>query len=241
MAAYPPIRLRYFDARARAQFLRAYLNARDIAFEDERVPLDEGFASWRAIRPDRSRSGPLQRLPVLHFGDELIPETLVIANFLHVRTGDEAALGAQRGRQHEVLISSASGDLLLPVAMLIWADLMYPGVDLAQAARGVCGRVLRTLDALEQAVAEWGWVESMSERPVTLADCLLWEALDQSRTLFGPSLDLATRPNLARLYAEHPARARFESLLAAHPAQITGRPGEPAAIAAVQAALHTDA
>lgn len=237
MTEHPPIRLRYFDARARAQFLRAYLHVRGFDFEDERVPLDEGFASWLALRPDRSRSGPLQRLPVLHYGDELVPETLVIAAFLHRQSGDAAALGRARSLQHDVLLSTACTDLMLQVAMMIWSDMMYPGVDLAQSAPRSFERLGRTFDAIDQALADWRWVDTIGERPVTLADCLLWEELDQAKTLFGPLLDIGSRPGLARFYDDHPARGQFESLLAARPAQITGRPGEAEAIAGIREVL----
>ena len=230
MTEHPPIRLRYFDARARAQFLRAWLHVRGFGFDDERVPLDEGFASWLAMRPDRSRCGPLQRLPVLHYGDELVPETLVIAAFLHRQSGDAAALSRARSLQHDILLSTACTDLMMGVAMLIWSDAMYPGVDLARSVPRSFERLGRTFDAIDQALAEWSWVDTIGERPVTIADCLLWEELDQAKTLFGPLLDLGSRPELARFYAEHPARDRFASLLAAHPAQITGRPDEAAAI-----------
>ena len=237
MSQHPPIRLSYFDARARAQFIRAFLAAREIPYEDERVPLDEGFASWMAIRPDRARSGPLQRLPLLHYGDDLIPEGLVIANFLHEVTGDATALGREADRRHAVLLSAGYTDLLMQIAMTIWADLMYPGVDLAKAVASNFGRIQRTLGALDVALADWGWVDAVGDRPVMLADCLLWELLDQAQVLFGPALDLAATPTLERLYVRHPARQTFESLLARKPAQITGRPAEAAAIAEIRKAL----
>jgi len=49
----PPVHLKYFDARGRAQFLRYFLLCREIPFEDDRVPLTADFASWLAIREDR--------------------------------------------------------------------------------------------------------------------------------------------------------------------------------------------
>jgi glutathione S-transferase len=235
---HPPIRLRYFDARARAQFLRAYLTAQGIVFDDERVPLDEGFASWVAMRDDRARSGPLQRLPVLHYGDDLIPEALVIAGFLHEACGGRAALDADRNRQHEIIVSMAYTDLAFPIAILIWADLMFPGIDVDAYAKTSLGRIERNFDALEHALADWGWVATQHERPVTVADCLLWETVDQARTLFGSALELDDRPELARCYTEHPGRATFESVLASRPCQITGRPGEGEAIERIQSALR---
>ena len=56
MPPKPRIRLTYFDARGRAQYLRYYLLSRDVAFEDHRVPLSGTFSEWLAIRPDRTFS-----------------------------------------------------------------------------------------------------------------------------------------------------------------------------------------
>jgi hypothetical protein len=238
MADHPEIRLRYFDARARAQFLRAYFAARGIEYIDERVPLDAGFASWQAMRPDRSLSGPLQRLPVLHYGDELIPETLVIAGFVHRSCGDAAALDKADNLRHDVILSSASSDLLMPVALLIWAGLLFDGIDLPKYASASLDRLRRTLEVLETSMAEWGWVTGMHRRPVTVADCMLWETIDQASTLFADRLGLDDHPLLARFHAEHPAGDTFRQLLADHPCQITGRPAEADAIREIQASLN---
>lgn len=233
----PPIRLRYFDARGRAQFMRAYLTVRGIDFDDDRVPLDEGFASWRALRDDRLQTGPLKRLPVLHYGDELIPETYVIAGFAHRQFGDFDALDAPDRLHHDVLVSCACIDLMLPTAMLIWADAMMPRVDLGAYAQGTLGRMQRTLDVLDESLRDWGWVGNMSKRPVTVADCMLWEEIDKATALLGSHLGLDARPELEAFYRDHPAREQFLGLLAANPCQITGRPGEAAAITAIQQSL----
>jgi glutathione S-transferase len=237
MSQHPPICLRYFDARARAQFARAYFDVRGIVYEDDRVPLDEGFASWAGMRDDRSRTGPMQRLPVLHFGDELIPETIVIGNFVHRRLGDANALTDDQNLQHEVILSVCNIDLMLPLAMLIWADLMFDGIDLASYARKTLDRIERNLEVLEKAIDDWGWVADAATRPVTVADCILWEELDQAQTLFGSHLSLDAKPLLARFHDEHPSREAFEKLLEDRPCQVSGRPGEAAAIERVRELL----
>ena len=83
MSNIPSVILRYFDCRGRAQHLRYFLRGRNIPFADERVPLSGDFSEWRAIQPDRSRSGYFQKLPVLHWGETLLAETSVIHHFLH--------------------------------------------------------------------------------------------------------------------------------------------------------------
>jgi glutathione S-transferase len=230
----PDICLRYFDARGRAQFIRAWLTARGIDFQDERVPLDEGFASWQAMRDDRARVGPFRRLPVLHYGDELVPETIVIAGFLHRELGDAAALDARDNRRHDALLSICNSDLLVPIGMLLWAEMLMTGIDLPTFARTTLTRLCRTLDVVEEALTDWDWVAGLRRRPVTLADCFLWDELDKQRLVFGSRFSLATRPRLAAFYEQHPARKTFEDLLATRPCQLTGRPGEAAAIADIQ-------
>lgn len=234
----PDIRLRYFHARGRAQFLRAYFAARDIEFEDERVPLDEGFASWQAMRDNRALTGPLQRLPVLHYGDELIPETLVIAGFVHRQFGDAAALDADQNLRHDVLLSVCNGDLMMPIGILIWAEMLMTGIDMAAYARSSLARLNRTLEVVDKSLDEWGWVAGMRKRPVTLADCSLWEELDKQRKVFGAQFSLADKPQLAEFYEAHPARETFAALLTAQPCQISGRPAEAAAIEGIHGFLE---
>jgi hypothetical protein len=229
----PDIRLRYFNARGRAQFLRAYFAARDIEFENECVPLDEGFATWQAMRDDRALTGPLKRLPVLHYGGELIPETLVIAAFVHRQFGDSAALDAEQNLRHDVLLSTCSIDLMTPLAMLLWAEMLMPGVNVAEYARSTRARMDRTLEVIDQTLDDWDWVTGMRRRPVTLADCYLWEELDRQRTVFGPKLSYAGKPQLQEFYETHPARETFERLLKEQGFPITARPGEAAAIEAI--------
>jgi hypothetical protein len=232
--------LRYFDARGRAQFLRAFLTVRDVHFTDERVPLDPDWASWLAIKSVRSLSGPFAQLPVLQLADDLIPEALVIAHYLHRETGDAAALGAADAVRHDALLSFAYTNLMVSLGILVWADLMFPGVDMPTYVTAAHGRFERALAPLDEALDEWSWTQRMHARPVTIADCLLWEELDQAFAVFGPHLCLDDKPHVARFHAEHPARATFGRLLAARPSQITGRPGEAATIEAIRAMLSSD-
>jgi hypothetical protein len=237
MRNHPEICLRYFAARGRAQFLRAYFSARQVPYKDERVPIDEGFASWTAMRDDRSLTGPLQRLPVLHYGDQLIAETSVIAGFVHRGLGDSDALSDDQNLKHDILVSTVNIDLLLPIAMLIWSDVMFAGLNVPAYARRSLERVNKNLAVIDKALDEWNWVTALSTRPITVADCMLWEELDQASMVFGTHFSLDDKPQLARFYREHPAREAFANVLADKPCQITGRPGEPEAIERIQTAL----
>jgi hypothetical protein len=117
--------------------------------------------------------------------------------------------------------------------MLLWSEMLMPGIDLPAYARSTLTRLDRTLEVIDRSLGEWGWVAGLGKRPVTVADCSLWDELDKQRVVFGARFSLAGKPELARFYEEHPARDTFEALLAAQPCPLTGRPGEAAAIEAI--------
>ena len=218
------ITLRYFDARGRGQPLRYYFAARGIAYTDERVSLTTtGSSAWPEMREDRARVGPFHKLPVLHYGDRTIAETLVIGAFLHSALGDEALLSDEDNLRHSMLISSLYGDVVTPIATMLWAEAIYVGLDFPAFVRQSFGRVRGHLGRLEQTLAEWGWTVSARARPVMLADCLLWEELDVLHHVFGNLARLEELPTLSRLYLEAPGRAAFQKVLASHPAPVTGR------------------
>jgi hypothetical protein len=116
---------------------------------------------------------------------------------------------------------------------------MNPGVDLAQAGKGMLERLVgRYLPALNQALVEWDWVAGLAHRPVMLADCQLWEGLDIARHVLQSKLDLQPYPALTGFLAQCPGAATFEAMLREQPCPITGRPSEADALPRIQAALH---
>jgi len=234
---HPPITLRYFDARGRAQFLRYYFKARKVSFTDERLPIGDGFAAWQAMRDDRSRTGPFQKLPVLHWGDRLIGETLMIAAFVHEASGDASSLSDDDNMRHGLLTSSLYTDMLSQLGILLWAEVMYPGADLAPAAKRTLDRIKALCQAIEQSLVDWRWLDRLRNRRIMLADCLLWEELDVARVVFGPHWSLTTTPTLARFYDDFQARGVCEALLAERPCPVTARPGEAEGIAKIQKLL----
>jgi glutathione S-transferase len=239
MADMPPVVVRYFDCRGRAQFLRHYLRARELEHTDDRVPLSESFEAWVAMRADRSRVGPFHKLPVLHCGDRTIAETLVIRDFLHRVSGDESLLSDEQNVRHSMLTSSLYNDVMLPIGLVIWAKLAMPGVDLGAYAKQTLARVRGHLGSLDRTLDEWRWVEVASKRPIMLADCLLWEELDVAQHVFGAHVRLSELPTLARLYEEAPGRRAFEAALSERPGSVTGLglARETAALAEIKAAL----
>lgn len=237
MANHPPITLRYFDARARAQSIRYYFKARKIQFTDERVPLSADFSAWRAIRDNRSLTGPFQKLPILHFGGRLVAETLMIAAFVHEALGDAASLSDDDNLRHGMLTSSLYQDVATPLAILLWAEVRYPGVDLGALAKSTLERLQLHCAALEQTLVDWRWIDRARNRRVMLADCLLWEELDVAQQIFGTHWSLAAAPTLGRFYEEFPGRSSCESVLREQPCPITARPEEAAVIAKIQQSL----
>jgi glutathione S-transferase len=237
MRANPRVKLRYFDARGRAQFVRYYLLARDIGFEDERVPLSADFGAWLAIREDRAKTGPFHKLPVLYWDDSELPETLVIADFLHRASGDHDRLSTSENLRHAILLSSLYVDLMMPIGTLIWADVATPGADLAAVVPRTLERLERHLRYLDETLTEWRWVEDARSRALMVGDCMLWEELDVLHVVFGKRLALDRYPMLAQFHRDCPARPLFETLLAKHPCQITGRPAEAQALAAIRQVL----
>ena len=233
MPNYPPIELKYFNVRGRAQFLRYYLLCRGIPFADERLPLGAGFEAWQAIRSDRSITGPFQKLPVLRWGDRVIAETTVIAFFLHRVCGDAGLLSEAESLQHEMLISSVHVDLMMSTGVLLWSEVAFAGADFGTSAKRVFERTQGHLGVLDRTLVEWQWLEHAAARPVMVADCILWDQIDCAQHVFGGKC-LDGTPTLARFYRDCPARETFERLLRAKPCPVTARLGEEECIARIR-------
>lgn len=235
MTGNPRIVLRYFNARGRAQFIRYYFTIRRVPYTDERVPLSVDFSEWQAIRDDTAVTGPFKKLPVLHFEDEMLAETLVISAFLHEQLGDAARLSATDNLRHRMLVSSLYSDVVLPIGMLLWADRMYRGVDVGDVAGQTLGRVRRHLVVLNETLDRWGWLDRSG--PETLADCLLWDQLMTTRQVFGKHAGLGDLEALSRFFGDFPARGECLKMLETQVCPLTGRPGEGEALDAIHAAL----
>ena len=233
MPNYPRIQLKYFDARGRAQFLRYFLLCRDIPFEDDRVSLAAGFEAWQAIRPDRTITGPFQKLPVLGWGDRMIAETTVIASFLHRTLGDAGLLTEVESLRHEMLISSVYIDLMVWIVILLWSEVRFPDADLGTTSKQVLERIHSHLAVLDRTLIEWQWLKRAAARPVMVADCILWDQINAAHHVFGGKLGLDATPTLARFYRDCPGREAFERLLHAKPCPITARPGEAECVARI--------
>ena len=233
MSNYPPTELKYFNVRGRAQFLRYFLLCRKIPFADERLPLGAGFEAWQAIRPDRSITGPFQKLPVLRWGDRVIAETTVIASFLQRESGDARLLSEAESLQHEMLISTVYVDLMMQIGILLWSEVAFAGADFVTSAKRILERIQSHLTVLDRTLVEWQWLELSTGRPVMVADCILWDQIDCIQHISGGKF-LDGTPTLAQFYRDCPARETFEGLLRTNPCSVTARPGEDECIARIR-------
>jgi glutathione S-transferase len=223
MADTPPIDFHYFDARGRGQFVRYYFRARGVPYSDRRVPLTPGFPEWIALRADRALVGPFHKLPVLRWGDRKVSETFIIYGFLHKALGDEALLSDDENLCHSMLVSTLYVDVMIQIAILLWAEIAYPGADIGALAKRTFDRQKSVLANLETTLAEWSWVERARSRPVMLADTMLWEELDALQHVFGPHLRLDEYPTLAAFYRDCAGRAAFAAELSSQRLPLTGR------------------
>lgn len=231
------IKLRYFEARGRAQFLRYYLRVRNVDFIDERIPIEPDFASWMAIRGDSSLTGAFHKLPVLEADGLLLAETSVITNYLHERLGDSVALDERSDLQHRQLLSALNDDVTIAAGTLLWSEIIYAGLDFAAFTKRSFERLTRSLQAIEDALVEWRWLERMNLRPIMLADCRLWECIDVCRTIFGEHLKLETLPSLDTIHRRYRSGTAFSELLAEAPCPISARQDEHKVIAQIQSIL----
>ena len=232
------ITLRYFNARGRAQFIRYFLRVRNTDFVDERIPLEADFSSWMAVRDDTSRTGPFHKLPVMEIDGLQLAETSVITNYLHERFGDSVALREKADLQHRQLMSALNDDVTMAVGLMLWAEVMFQGVDFPAYVKRTFDRLGTALINLERVLVDWRWLEESNLRPIMLADCRLWESIDVCRTVFGDALSFGELPVLEEIHRRYASRTAFSEMLAEHPCPITARDNEPEVIERVQAILR---
>lgn len=231
------IALRYFECRGRAQPIRFFLAEKDLLFRDIRVPLDSLSDSWKQTKNDPQFSGPYGRLPVLEWGDQQISETLVIAFHLHNKF-DSFKFDTSHNLLIRSLISSTYTDVISPMGILIWQDILTPGVEMKKY-------LFRTLSVFEQLFERYDQqLRSLSQpffggKEPCLADYFLFEAIQIFLVVF--------KPRHLSLQANHASLASFndrmtedpgvKACLASLPSKITGRADEEARIAKIHTFL----
>jgi glutathione S-transferase len=223
--------LRYFPIVGRAQPLRHTLADAAVSFDDLRIPLSQ----WPQHKEDPDFAGPYGGLPTLSWGPVTVAETLPIAFFLARRLGHHDGLDDAAIARLEGICSNCYIEVTLRIGEMIWADLLYPGVDLASAVPGQVARMLDKLGRLDTHIPEAGWLGG--ERP-GMADFFAAEAVEAQRYLLGPARAEALHARLPRLTAlaqRVQARPAIASAWKDRPQQFTGRPDEIAIIERLRA------
>ena len=221
--------LRYFDAQGRAQALRNALSNADVLFEDVRVTL----SSWPSHREDAKFGGLFAALPTLTWEGDTVSETLAIASYVARRLGHYDGLEAVEIAKLEAVVSCSYLDVVRSLADVLWAPILYPGVEVAKIAPRSLGSTLGKLgrlSALLPSSADAPWLGG--SRPV-VADFFLCEAVEVLRYLLGPSRDAALQERIPRAFARAEQMRALPSLAKAwalRPARFTANPDEPASI-----------
>ena len=240
MSEFPAITLHYFDLRGRGQCIRALLSHREVPFIDDRIVLAKDNSNWPKMRADRNITGDFQKVPFLQWGDIRLNEVLVILDFLDRTLGNADAVSETDWLRHRQLTSSAFLDLLVACINLIWCDVFHPETSVAAATAVLKRRMEMHLATIDRTLKEWQWLEKMDERSVMASDAVLWEALDVIRLTFDDHVSFDELDVLNTFYDECPGAPTFRRLLGEKTLTITGRPGEPDALAVIHESLTED-
>jgi glutathione S-transferase len=220
--------LRYFTCRGRAQPLRDALSDAGVPFQDICV------TDWRTRPQPASVAGLFASLPTLTWDGVEACETLPIARLVADRLHHTRGLSEQRMIELEAVCSAMYTDVMVPIAQVIWCDVLFPGADARDVTKR---RVPRWVSKLERGAALLGDDHRFlgGDAPV-VADFFLFEAFDAVRTLLGPPHSPRLErelPRLARLTSDMLGRPRFASCHARRPPRFTGRPDELEVLARV--------
>jgi glutathione S-transferase len=218
--------LRYFPVVGRAQPLRHALADAAVSFDDLRTTLSQ----WPQHKEDPGFAGPYGGLPTLSWGPATLAETLPIASFLARRLGHYEGLDDAAIAQLEGICSSCYIEVTLRIGEILWADLLYPGADIAGVLPLHLTRILDKLGRLDTRIPEVGWLGG--ERP-GIADFFAAEAVEAQRYILGPAREEALHTRLPRLTAlaqRVKARPAIASAWKNRPEQFTARPDEVAVV-----------
>ncbi len=232
------ITLRYFPVVGRAQPLRHALFDAQLDFHDLQIALPE----WPEHKEDPGFAGPFSALPTLSWDEDTLCETLPISTFLARRLGHYRGLSEAEVSRLEAVCSHCYTQVMMRLGELIWADLIYPGANLAAALPVLLGWMLDKMGRLEATVSDGGW---FGRSAPGMADFFAAEAVEALLYLLGEPEALRQRlPRLVSLSRRIRERPSLSAAWLARPAHFTARPDEEAVIARLRAlrgsALHDD-
>ena len=226
------ITLRYFPMVGRAQPLRHALADAKLDFHDLQIALPE----WPEHKEDPGFAGPFAGLPTLSWGEDTICETLPIASFLARRLEHYQGLSEVEISHLEAVCSNCYTEVMLRLGELIWADLIYPGSNLAVALPMLLGRMQDKMRRLEATTPEAGW---FGRSAPSMADFFAAESVECLTYLLGGPESLSQRlPRLVSLSRRMRERPTLSAAFLARPAHFTARPDEEAAITRLRAFIR---
>lgn len=213
--------LRYFSVLGRAQPLRHALFDAQHDFHDLQIsPLQ-----WPEHKEDPGFGGLFAGLPTLTWEEDTICEALPIASFLARRLGHYQGLSEVEIAHREAVCSCCYTEVMVRLGELLWADLIYPGANLAVAFPMLLGRMLDKMSRLETATEDAGWF--FGGKAPGMADFFAAEAVECLIYLLGGPEAFGQRmPRLVALSRRLRARPTLSAAFAARPAQFTARPDE---------------
>jgi hypothetical protein len=225
------VELRYFEIRGRGQPLRDLLleaAAADatLVFED----LQLSFGDWDRRQQDAEISGAYRALPTLSWDGQVLQETLPIATFLSARLGHYGGRDALAIARLEAISSLCFTDIAATIGLILWAEVDFPGVDLAQAYPRNLSRILAKLASLDASAPEQGWFGGAQPVASDFFALEAWESLCQ--LLGARAAALPARFSRLHALAERTrARPALARGWAARPARCSGNPDEPDVLA----------
>jgi glutathione S-transferase len=222
------VSIRYFEAQGRAQALRHALADSGEKFEDIRVAMSD----WPKHKEDAGFAGWFASLPTLTWGDDTIAETIPIASYVAKRLGHYDGLSAREIARLEAVVSSIYIDVQLRFTDLLYADVAYPGADVAAAVPRTINRAIDKLARIAELLRPSGWLSG--ERP-TVADFFFAEGTELVLRFTSEEVLGAKAPRAL----EHATRIRARPAIAREwrrrPSNFTARPDERSVLERIRA------
>jgi glutathione S-transferase len=192
-----------YAARVRMQIYAKGIT--DIAFE-----LPTNF-----MTPAYREENPIGRVPVLAIGDDRIPESGVIAEYLEDIYPEPSLLGASPRETAQIRLIARIGDTYLLNNLFMLAGQRYAKEPNQGVVDLLVGQVVRNTRALDKMIGRNGFA---CAGRLTLADCTLVPAFFLMNTVLPPlgtGSPIDWNPNVAAYWSaiqanEHAAKILFE-------------------------------
>ena len=188
--------LTYFDVRGRAEVIRLILEETATPYDEKRVQV----AEWPTLKPTM----PFGQLPLYAEGDVQIPQSQAIYRYLARKHKLNGANDAEHIRVD--VICEAATDAIFSIMMLFWSPEFGKKRD--DYERTTLPDLLTKLE--KQLVQNDGGDGYWVGANITLADFMMWHALDCIRAFSLPTLQRFRKLDEFRLrFAARPRIAAY--------------------------------